>query len=128
MMFDFTPKNILIWLVLFGGISVLYILFMPQLMGLQSYFVIRGAKNSLDKLESWSERSKRTALEKITDHGRSVGEIRDEFENFLEFFAIEPVSEDPSGVLDRLEHLLDVRKTRYEARSGSWLRKLVTKR
>lgn len=114
MMFDFAPKNILIWLVLFGGISALYMLFMPQLMGLQSYFAIRGAKNSLDKLESWSERSKRTALEKITEYGRPVGEIRDEFENFLEFFAVEPVSEDPSGVLDRLEHLLDVRKTRYE--------------
>ncbi|MFB6216808.1 MAG: DUF1512 family protein, partial [Candidatus Aenigmatarchaeota archaeon] len=114
MMFDFTPKNILIWLVILGGISVLQMLFMPQLMGLQSYFAIRGAKNSLDKLESWSERSKRTALEKITEYGRPVGEIRDEFENFLEFFAIEPVSEDPSGVLDRLEHLLDVRKTRYE--------------
>ena len=111
---DFSPENILIWLVLFGSLSVLYMLFMPQLMGLQSKLAIRGAKKSLEKLENWSDDSKRIALNKITEYGRTRRDVKGDLEDFLEFFAIQPVSEDPAGVLDRLEHLLDVRKKRYE--------------
>lgn len=111
---DFSFRNILIWLVLFGAISVMYMLFFPQLMGLQSRFAIRGAKKSLDKLERWTEDSKTITLKKISNYGRTRRDIKEEFENFLEFFTIEPVSEDPNGVLDRLEHLLDVRKKRFE--------------
>lgn len=114
MFFDLTPQNILIWLLLFGGISVLYMLFMPPLMSLQSFFAIRGAKKSLSRLEKWSESSKETALQKITEYGNSLDRIKNEIEDFLEFFTINPVSEDPSGVINRLEHLLDIRKRRYE--------------
>lgn len=114
MFFDMTPENIIIWLVLFGSISVLYMLFMPQLMGLQSRFAIRGAKKSLEKLEGWFKDSKTIALKKISNFGRTRRDVQEEFENLLEFFAIQPVSEDPRGVLDRLEHLLDVRKKRFE--------------
>ncbi len=96
------------------GISLLYLFFMPKLMNLQSVLAIRQAKKSLTKLEDWSDKSKKTALEKITEYGKSLDEVRPDLEGFLEFFTVEPVSEDPSGVLDRLEHILDVRKTKYE--------------
>ncbi|KXB00936.1 hypothetical protein AKJ41_03380 [candidate division MSBL1 archaeon SCGC-AAA259O05] len=56
MMFGFTLKSVLLWLVLFEGISVSRMFFMPQLMGSQPYFAVQGAKNFSDKLESWSER------------------------------------------------------------------------
>lgn len=114
LMFDFSPENILIWLVLFGGISILYMLFMPQLMGLQSRFAIRGAKKSLNRLENWSEDSKYMTLKEISKFGRTRRDIESDFEEFLEFFTIEPVSADPAGVLERLEHLIDVRKSRFE--------------
>lgn len=113
-LFDFGTREILIWLVLFGGLSVAYMLFMPQIMGLQSKLAIRGAKKSLDKLRNWSEESKRVALKELGKHGRTPRDVQDEFDDFLEFFTVEPVSEDPRGVLDRLEHLIDVRKKRYE--------------
>ncbi len=113
-LFDLTPKNILIYLLMFGGVSVLYMMFMPRLMNLQSYFAVRGAKQSLSKLKNWSESSRKMALEKITDHGRTLKDVEGELEDFLEFFTVDPVSEDPCGVIDRLDHLLDVRKSRYE--------------
>lgn len=112
--FDFSPRNIIIWLIMMGGFSVLYMVFLPQLMGLQSKFAIRGAKDSLGKLKKWSDDSKKTTLKMISQFGRTRRDVQDEFKEFLEFFTIEPVSEDPSGVLDRLEHLLDVRKKRFE--------------
>ncbi len=112
--FDFSLQNIVIWIILIAGMSVVWMIFLPQIMGLQSKFAIRGAKKSLDKLESWSEDSKKMALNKISKFGRTRRDVKEEFEEFLEFFTVEPVSEDPSGVLDRLEHLLDVRKKRFE--------------
>lgn len=83
-------------------------------MGLQSRLAIRGSKQSLDKLKNWADDSKKVALNKITKYGRTRRDVKKNLDEFLEFFAIEPVSEDPRGVLDRLEHLLDVRKKRYE--------------
>lgn len=111
---NFSPENIIIWLIVIGGFSIVWMIFMPQLMGLQSKFAIRNAKKSLDKLENWSDDSRKTALKKITQFGRTRRDVADELDDFLEFFTIEPVSEDPSGVLDRLEHLINVRKKRYE--------------
>lgn len=114
MFFDFSPENIIPYFLIFGTISVLYMLFMPQLFGLQARLSIRGARQSLSKLKNWSDESKRVALKKISQYGRTPRDVKEELEDFLEFFAIDPVSEDPAGVLDRLEHLLDVRKKRYE--------------
>lgn len=111
---DLSPENIIIWVAVLGGMSVLYMIFMPQLMGLQSRFAIRQAKKSVEKFKGWSDDSKKIALKKITQHGRTRRDVKEDLENFMEFFSIEPVSDDPSGVLDRLEHLLDVRKKRFE--------------
>ncbi len=118
MFFNFSPRNIIIWILIMGGMSILYLFFMPKIMSLQSVLAVRGAKKSLTKLETWSDKSKRRALEKLTNYGRSLNELKPELEDFLEYFTIEPVSEDPSGVLERLEHILDVRKTEYENKVG----------
>ncbi len=112
---DFTLKNVILWVAVLGGMSILYMVFMPQLMGLQSRLAVRQAKQSVEKLKDWSDDSKNTALKKIAQHGRTRRDVEEEFDDFREFFAIQPVSEDPRGVLDRLEHLLDVRKKRFES-------------
>lgn len=114
MFFDFSLQNIVIWLLLFGALSVVWIIFMPQLMGLQTYFAIRKSRKSLERLKKWADQSRRTALKEITKHGRTRRDVENELDDLLEFFAIEPVSKDPAGVLKRLEHLLDVRKKRFE--------------
>lgn len=96
------------------GFFLFYMIFMPQILGFQSRFAIRKSKKSLEKFEKWAKDSRKTALKEITKHGRTQRDVRKEFDNFLEFFTIQPVSADPSGVLNRLEHLLDVRKKRFE--------------
>lgn len=111
---DFSSENILIWLVFMGLITVFNIVFMPQMMNLRAYFAIRNAKGSLERLDDWSKESKRVVLEKLKGYGRSLSDLEQEFDNFREFFTIDPVSDDPRGVLDRMEHILDVRKMRYE--------------
>jgi hypothetical protein len=61
-----------------------------------------------------AKESRRIALKAIIKHGKPKQDVEKEFNDFLDFFAIEPVSEDPVGVLKRLEHILDVRDKRFK--------------
>ncbi len=106
---DFT-----IWIIFMIGSMFFYIFFAPQLMGLQAWRGIGQLRKSVAELDAFAKESRRLALKAITKHGKPKRDVAKEFDNFLDFFAIEPVSEDPSGVLGRLELVLDVRKKRFE--------------
>lgn len=111
---DFGPENLITWLIVLFVMGFIYTIFTPQLLALQSRLALGQIKKSARELNEWARESRRIALNLLTKHGRKKKEIIREFDNFLEFFAIEPVSDDPSGVLRRLEHVLDVRKKRFE--------------
>ena len=94
--------------------SLVFMLLAPRMMSLQARMGIGQLRKSVKELEGWAKESRRIALGAMAKHGKPKRDVEKEFDNFLEFFAIEPVSEDPSGVLQRLEHILDVRKRRFE--------------
>jgi hypothetical protein len=106
--------DMMVWLVMILVFSFIYMLLTPYMLGLQARMGIGQLRKSVKQLEGWAKESKQIALKAITKHGKTKRDVEKEFDNFLEFFAIEPVSEDPSGVLQRLEHILDVRKRRFE--------------
>jgi len=110
----FSAESIIVWIVIIFLFSIVSMMFTPYLLTLQSRFVIGQVKKSVRELEEWANESRRVALNTITKHGRPKRDIEKEFDNFLEFFAIEPVSDDPAGVIQRLDHVLDVRKRRFE--------------
>lgn len=106
--------DILIWLTVLVVYGVVSILLIPYMYGLQARMGIGQLRKSVKQLEDWARESKQIALKAFAKHGKPKRDVEKEFDNFLEFFAIEPVSEDPAGVLQRLEHILDVRKRRFE--------------
>jgi hypothetical protein len=106
--------DIVMWLIIIMVFSFVSMLLTPQLMTLQARVGLGQLRRSVKELEAWARESRRIALRAVTRHGKPKRDIEKEFDSFLEFFAIEPVSEDPSGVLQRLEHILDVRKRRFE--------------
>jgi len=91
-----------------------FVMYLPQMLMMNPKIALMNLRKSVAELEGWAKEGRKIALSAITKHGRPKGDIEKEFDNFLEFFAIEPVSEDPAGVLRRLEHVLDVRKRRFE--------------
>ena len=93
---------------------IVYPFFFPFMIGLQTRPFLRQLRKSVDEFYGWAKESRRVALRAIAKHGRPKRDVEREFDNFLEFIAIEPVHEDPVGVLRRLEHVLDVRKRRFE--------------
>ncbi len=104
-----------VWIIFMVMISIVYMLLAPQMMWLQARMGLGQLRKSVNELERWSKESRNFALKAITKHGRPKRDAAKEFDDFLEFFAIEPVSEDPVGVLRRLELVLNVRKKRFES-------------
>lgn len=111
---DFSIEGLVMWLVVILVLSFVMMLLMPQQLALSSRLMIGQVRRSVNELEKLAKEGKKVALTSITKHGRPKRDVEKELDNFLEFFAIEPVSDDPLGVLTRLEHVLDVRKKRFE--------------
>jgi hypothetical protein len=107
-------ESLLLWMVMFFIFGVLWSYLTPQLMSMQSNLLLSKMRKSVKELEEWARETRRIALLSLQKHGRTKRDLEGELGNFLEFFAIEPVSEDPVGVLQRLDHILDVRKKRFE--------------
>jgi hypothetical protein len=106
--------DLIVWLVVILVMSFASFLLAPFMLTFQARMGIGQLRKSVKQLGDWANESKQIALKAISKHGKPKRDVEKEFDNFLEFFAIEPVSEDPSGVLQRLEHILDVRKRRFE--------------
>jgi len=101
---------IMVSIVFFAVITLLS----PQMMWLQARAGLSQMKKAVVELDKMAKESKKMALKAITKHGKPKQDIEKEFNDFLDFFAIEPVSEDPVGVLKRLEHILDVQNKRFK--------------
>jgi len=106
--------DITVTLVLMFVMSIVYVLLIPQFYGLQARMGISQLKKAVKELEDLARESRKVALKSLSKHGKPKRDVEKDLDNILEFFAIEPVSEDPIGVLNRLEHILDVRKSRFE--------------
>jgi len=76
-------------------------------------------ERNLNKLETLVQNARSMVIKKFKERYKvdPVGKL----DRMLEFFTIEPVSDDPRYVMERLEHLLDVRKSRFETFTKSIL-------
>lgn len=109
------PEIDIVWWILASIIFFAVItLLSPQMMWLRARAGLTQMRKAVVDLDKMAKESKKIALKAIMKHGRPKQDVEKEFNDFLDFFAIEPVSEDPVGVLKRLEHILDVRNKRFK--------------
>ena len=69
-------------------------------------------EKSAQLLESMSSKAKKTVLKKISKKPNRA--LKKRISSFLEFFAIAPVSLDPYGLVKKLEHIVDLEKSRFK--------------
>ncbi|MGC8817018.1 MAG: DUF1512 family protein [Candidatus Hadarchaeum sp.] len=109
------PEADIVWWIVASIIFFAVVtLLSPQMMWLQARAGLTQMKKAVVDLDKMAKESKKIALKAIVKHGKPKQDVEKEFNDFLDFFAIEPVSEDPVGVLRRLEHILDVRNKRFK--------------
>ncbi len=81
---------------------------------LQMYVMIREVEGSLFKLKIMRDEGRKTAIETIKEIGKPSADPSTRVDRYLEYFTIAPQSMDPSGIVYKLDHILDVRDTRMK--------------
>jgi len=81
---------------------------------IQMYVMIREVEGSLYKLKYIRDEGRKIAIETIKEIGKPQSDPTAKVDRFLEYFTITPQSLDPAGVIGKLEHILDVRDTRFK--------------
>lgn len=102
---------------------VFFNLFYPRLMLMQ--IILKLEKSAL-MVEGFTTQAEGILIRKITKKPKK--ELKKRINDFLEFFMIEPVNLDPYGIVNKIEHILDLSE---ESSSLSWrrlLRRLTRKR
>jgi len=93
---------------------VIFVVFMFYGQRIQTYVMIREVEGSLYKLKYIKEEGRKIAIETIKEIGKPQTEPSTRVDRFLEYFTISPQTLDPAGVVWKLEHILDVRDTRFK--------------
>ena len=81
---------------------------------IQLYIMLREVEGSLYKLRYIRDEGRKIAIETIKEIGKPQTDPTARVDRFLEYFTIAPQSLDPAGVVWKLEHILDVRDTRFK--------------
>jgi hypothetical protein len=106
-------SNILTYIV-----SIVYLVFMFGFsffsQKIQVNLVLGRISKSLNKLRRMRDKAKDEALSAIIKLGKPESDPKPRLEALLQFFSIHPNSMDPSGVVNRLEHLVDTADARVK--------------
>ena len=86
-----------IWIIL----AIIFFLFGPRLMVTQTIIKI---EKEVTELEEMAEKSKNYVIQSISKKPSPT--LKTSVKNFMEFFAVGPVSIDPYGVIKKLDHII----------------------
>ncbi|MBS7641100.1 MAG: DUF1512 domain-containing protein [Candidatus Bathyarchaeia archaeon] len=81
---------------------------------IQTVLMLREIERSLKKLKVMRDRSRQMAISAIKEIGKPSEDLETRVDRILEHVDIEPVTLDPTGVIRRLEHIIDVREFRLK--------------
>jgi hypothetical protein len=97
--------------ILFYGVFIIFIFYGQRI---QMYVMIREVEGSLYKLKYIKEEGRKITIETIKEIGKPQTDPTARVDRYLEYFTIQPQSMDPSGIVYKLDHILDVRDTRLK--------------
>ena len=103
--------NNLIQLILVGSF-VAFLLFGQQIQARLAQMQNDGA---VRKLENMKNEARSLTLKTLRDVGKPKDDPTPQLNTLLEQFLIEPVSMDPAGIVNKFDHLLDVREAKFKS-------------
>lgn len=81
---------------------------------IQMYLTLKEVEGNLSRLKYMRDKGRETAIATIKELGKSAEDPTQRVDQFLEYVTLSPNNMDPSGVVWKLEHLLDVRDSRFK--------------
>jgi len=93
---------------------LLFVVMMFYGQRIQMYIMIREIEGSLLRLKFIRDEGRKIAIKTIKEIGKPEVDPTERVDQFLEYVTIQPQSMDPAGIVWKLEHILDVRETRFK--------------
>ncbi len=109
----FPQDNILGWIIQIVWLGF-FVVFMFYGQRIQMYVMLREVQSSLLRLKLTRDKGRKAAIATIKELGRPKDDPTQKVDQFLEYIAIPPQNMDPAGIVWKLEHILDVRETRFK--------------
>jgi hypothetical protein len=81
---------------------------------IQTILTLKEIEGSLSRLKYMRDRGRQIAISTIKEIGKPAEDPTARVDRLLEHVDIEPVSLDPTGIVRRLEHIIDVRDFRFK--------------
>jgi hypothetical protein len=94
--------------------TLLFVVFVFYGQRIQMYIMVREVESSLLRLKLIRDEGRKIAVNTIKDLGKPQADPTERVDQFLEYITIPPENMDPSGVVWKLEHILDVRDERFK--------------
>ena len=82
---------------------------------IQSRIALMQIDGAVRKLENMRNDAKSLTLRILREVGKAKDDPTPKLNTLLEQFLIEPVSMDPAGIVNKFDHLLDVREEKFKA-------------
>jgi hypothetical protein len=94
--------------------TLLFVVFIFYGQRIQMYVMLREVEGSLLRLKYIKEEGRKVAIQTIKDLGKPATDPTTRVDQFLDYITITPEAMDPSGIVWKLEHILDVQETRFK--------------
>jgi hypothetical protein len=101
----------LVFQIMFTLVFVVFIFYGQRI---QLILMLNEVKNSLLRLRYIRDEGRKVAIETIKDIGKPSTDPTTRVDQFLDYITIPPEAMDPTGVVWKLEHILDVQDTRLK--------------
>ena len=111
---DLVPQDNLVGMLVQIAWTGFFVLYMFYGQRLQVKIMLREIESSLFRLKLIRDKSRSIAVSTIKDMGEVNGDPTVRVDRILEHIDILPVTYDPSNVIRRLEHIIDVRDFRFK--------------
>ncbi|MDQ1280529.1 MAG: hypothetical protein QG670_1792 [Thermoproteota archaeon] len=80
---------------------------------LQTYLMLREIGNAAGRLKGMKDTARNLAIATLKESTKEAIDPTPRIDHFLEYFTIMPASLDPTGIVPKLDHALDVRDQRF---------------
>lgn len=95
--------------------SLSFIIYLFYAQRIQSMTMLRQVERTLRKVKTIRDEGRRISIQTVKELGKPENDPTPEVERFIEHFFIPPVNLDPAGIVGKLEQLVNVRESRFEA-------------
>ena len=102
----------LLYIVFFMGLFVFQFAFGTRI---QVYFALNDIGRGLTKLKVMKDKSRKEAIDYLVNVGKAPGDPSQRVDQFLDYVTIMPVSLDPQGLVNKIDHVVTTNNDRVRA-------------